>query len=137
MPHIRALFCGPGRVGKTSLGRSILGQLFEKLLDSTIGVELQKIVCTVHRKKDSRVWLWRTEKDEDEQQRLLAKKVLKEEVHDQEAASKAAEIEDTRELSPGNEDGSDGEMHRPSSPTEPSANHDEPRKSVLGFSLKS
>ena len=127
MPHIRALFCGPGRVGKTSLGRSILGQLFEKLLDSTIGVELQKIVCTVHRKKDSRVWVWRTEKDEDEQQRLLAKKVLKEEVRDQEAASKAAEIEDARELSPGNKDGSDGETDRPSSPTEPAGNNDRTR----------
>ena len=131
MPHIRALFCGPGRVGKTSLGRSILSQLFEKLQDSTIGVELQKIVCTVHRKKDSRVWVWRTEKDEDEQQRLLAKKVLKEEVHDQEAASKAAKSDDTCELNPGNEDGSDGETHRPFSPTEPGANRDEPRKPVL------
>ena len=82
VPHIRALFCGPGRVGKTSLGRSMLGQKFTIQVDSTIGVELQKIVCTVVRHKDSKSWVWRAEKDEEEQQRLLAKKVLKDEVRE-------------------------------------------------------
>ena len=95
VPHIRALFCGPGRVGKTSLGRSLLGQEFKKLVDSTIGVELQKVVSTVRRQKGSRILVWRALKDEDEQQRLLAKKVLKEEVRDRETESSAGDSRDT------------------------------------------
>ena len=104
VPHIRALLCGPGRAGKTSLGRSILRQRFKEISDSTIGVELQKVVCMVHRKKDARVWVWRTEKDEDEQQRLLVKKVLKEEVREQEVASKKVNAGDTLELSSDDDD---------------------------------
>ena len=98
MPHIRALFCGPGRVGKTSLGRSLLGQEFKKLVDSTIGVELQKIVSTVRRQKGSRILVWRALKDEDEQQRLLAKKVLKEEVRERESANHTAGLGDAADV---------------------------------------
>ena len=53
VPYARLILCGPGRTGKSSLLRSLLGQSFQSESDSTVGVELKKVLCTIER---SGVW---------------------------------------------------------------------------------
>ena len=56
MPYGRLIMCGPGRTGKSSLLRSLLGEKFQDGSDSTIGVELEKIFCRILKDGDLFVW---------------------------------------------------------------------------------
>ena len=87
VPHIRLLLCGQGRAGKTSLRRSILNEPFSEYVDSTIGVELHKAVCTIHRDDKSNKLEWRLEKNDEVQQRLLAGKLVSEEIREHAAVT--------------------------------------------------
>ena len=56
IPYGRLVMCGPGRSGKSSLLRSFLKQKFRKESDSTIGVELEKAMCTI--RKEGKTYTW-------------------------------------------------------------------------------
>ena len=56
MPYGRLIMCGPGRTGKSSLLRSLLRQTFVKDSDSTIGVELEKVMCAIEKVGESVIW---------------------------------------------------------------------------------
>ena len=100
VPHIRLLLCGQGRAGKTSLRRSILKEPFCKDIDSTIGVELRKAVCTIHRDDKSNKLEWRLEKNDEVQQRLLAGKLVSEEIREHAAATTTKPPPNSSQTSP-------------------------------------
>ena len=75
-PYTRAIICGQASTGKTSLQRSLLDQPFVEDPDSTVGVELNKAVCTAYRQSDN--WKFKVEKVEGQQQ-LMAAKLLEDE----------------------------------------------------------
>lgn len=68
MRKSRLILCGPGRVGKTSFCRSLLGLPFSPVLDSTIGVELTKVSCTVVKHEEK--WVWKVDDTDDQQIKL-------------------------------------------------------------------
>ncbi|XP_065186549.1 uncharacterized protein LOC135817317 isoform X1 [Sycon ciliatum] len=69
IPHARLLLCGPGRSGKSSVERSLVDEPFEKISDSTIGVELQTAVCTIGQRDGK--FVWRKEADQKMQHLLM------------------------------------------------------------------
>ena len=75
LPKLSLMICGQGRAGKTSFLRSLLGLPHSSLVDSTIGVEMEKAACSVS-------WIgkkcvWRPVKDEQTQlMQLMAKALL-------------------------------------------------------------
>ncbi|XP_065187565.1 uncharacterized protein LOC135818153 isoform X2 [Sycon ciliatum] len=80
IPHGRLLVCGKGRTGKTCLAMSLLNMLFKVVVDSTLGVELKKAVCTVEQDGDH--YAWHIEKDEFHFFCLLAQKLIGDYIRD-------------------------------------------------------
>ena len=80
IPHGRLLVCGKGRTGKTCLAMSLLNLLFKEVVDSTLGVELRKAVCTVEQDGDH--YTWRIEEDEFHFFCLLTQKLIGDYIRD-------------------------------------------------------
>ena len=74
IPHGRFLLCGPGRSGKSSLERSMVGETFQKQSDSTIGMELQTAVCTIGQRDGQ--YVWRKETDDKMRHLIMTVKAL-------------------------------------------------------------
>ena len=66
--------CGSGRTGKSSLLRSLLGQMFQSESDSTIGVELEKVMCMIEQSGD--IYEWKPVKSEYAHQLALTRKAI-------------------------------------------------------------
>ncbi|XP_065187485.1 uncharacterized protein LOC135818089 [Sycon ciliatum] len=66
--------CGPGRTGKSSFLRSLLRQAFMSKVDSTIGVELEKVMCTIE--KQGLKYVWKQAEDSYQQQLALTHRAV-------------------------------------------------------------
>ncbi|XP_065187472.1 uncharacterized protein LOC135818079 [Sycon ciliatum] len=66
--------CGPGRTGKSSFLRSLLRQAFMSNVDSTIGVELEKVICTIE--KQGLKYVWKQAEDSYQQQLALTHRAV-------------------------------------------------------------
>ncbi|XP_065187470.1 uncharacterized protein LOC135818077 [Sycon ciliatum] len=66
--------CGPGRTGKSSFLRSLLRQAFMSKVDSTIGVELEKVICTIE--KQGLTYVWKQAEDSYQQQLALTHRAV-------------------------------------------------------------
>ncbi|XP_065187480.1 uncharacterized protein LOC135818084 [Sycon ciliatum] len=66
--------CGPGRTGKSSFLRSLLRQAFMSKVDSTIGVELEKVICTIE--KQGFKYVWKQAEDSYQQQLALTHRAV-------------------------------------------------------------
>ena len=58
----------------------MLGEPYSEAIDSTIGVELHKAVCTIHRDDKSNKLEWKLEESDEVQQRILTGLLVKEEI---------------------------------------------------------
>ncbi|XP_065187465.1 uncharacterized protein LOC135818073 [Sycon ciliatum] len=74
IPYGRLIMCGPGRTGKTSFLRSLLRQAFMSKVDSTIGVELEKVICTIE--KQGLEYVWKQAEDSYQQQLALTHRAV-------------------------------------------------------------
>ena len=74
VPHGRVMVCGKGRTGKTCIALSLLNKLFQKLMDSTLGVQLIKAVCSVQCENGQ--YVWKEEGDEMDFYIRLVKKAV-------------------------------------------------------------
>ncbi|XP_065187460.1 uncharacterized protein LOC135818069 isoform X2 [Sycon ciliatum] len=74
IPYGRLIMCGPGRTGKSSFLRSLLRQAFMSKVDSTIGVELEKVICTIE--KQGLTYVWKQAEDSYQQQLALTHRAV-------------------------------------------------------------
>ncbi|XP_065187476.1 uncharacterized protein LOC135818082 isoform X1 [Sycon ciliatum] len=74
IPYGRLIMCGPGRTGKSSFLRSLLRQAFMSKVDSTIGVELEKVICTIE--KQGLKYVWKQAEDSYQQQLALTHRAV-------------------------------------------------------------
>ncbi|XP_065187471.1 uncharacterized protein LOC135818078 [Sycon ciliatum] len=74
IPYGRLIMCGPGRTGKSSFLRSLLHQAFMSQVDSTIGVELEKVICTIE--KQGLQYVWKQAEDSYQQQLALTHRAV-------------------------------------------------------------
>ncbi|XP_065187482.1 uncharacterized protein LOC135818087 [Sycon ciliatum] len=74
IPYGRLIMCGPGRTGKSSFLRSLLRQAFMSQVDSTIGVELEKVICTIE--KQGLKYVWKQAEDSYQQQLALTHRAV-------------------------------------------------------------
>ncbi|XP_065187464.1 uncharacterized protein LOC135818072 [Sycon ciliatum] len=74
IPYGRLIICGPGRTGKSSFLRSLLRQAFMSQVDSTIGVELEKVICTIE--KQGLQYVWKQAEDSYQQQLALTHRAV-------------------------------------------------------------
>ncbi|XP_065187483.1 uncharacterized protein LOC135818088 [Sycon ciliatum] len=77
--------CGPGRTGKSSFLRSLLRQAFMSQFDSTIGVELEKVICTIE--KQGLQYEWKQAENSYQQQLALTHRAVGQEKQKRKAAA--------------------------------------------------